>query len=114
MNQKQICETFSKGDFEAVYDHFADRIRWNIVGDQEINGKSEVMAHCRKMLESMEGAVLTNTRVLEDGDSVAVEGYCRFVAEGEKLSEVNYCDLYRFEKGALAQITSYCIAFTIH
>lgn len=111
MENRQIGEAFSKGDFESVHGFFAEKIRWNIIGDQLIEGKEQVVAHCRKMLESMEGSVLHNTNVIEGGNALAIEGYCRFRNEDNQPAEVNYCDIYHFENGQVQQITSYCIAF---
>lgn len=111
MENRQIGEAFSKGDFESVYDFFSEKIRWNIIGDQLIEGKEQVVAHCRKMLESTEGSVLHNTNVIECVNALAIEGYCRFLNEDNQPAEVNYCDIYHFENRQVRQITSYCIAF---
>ncbi len=109
MNNKQISEAFSKGNFEAAYVHFSENIQWNIIGDQPIKGKENVIAHCQKMLEGMDGT-LSNTQVIEEGNSIAIEGNCNYTGEDGKPARVDYCDIYSFEDGKIVKITSYCIS----
>lgn len=114
MDKKEIGEAFSRGSFEAAYEHFAAGIQWQIIGDQLIEGKQNVIAHCEKMLEGMDTASLHNTNVIAQGDSVAIEGYCKFQNDEGKPAEVNYCDIYSFEDGKVVKITSYCISFALN
>ena len=41
---KKLAETFSGGAFAAVYDHFADDIRWEVAGEKIVEGKNNVIA----------------------------------------------------------------------
>lgn len=107
INQK-VSEEFSKGNFEFAFPHFADDIKWNVVGASAIKGKDEVIAHCKKMQVEMAGSTLTNTKHTIGEDSIATEGYCNYENDG-KPGRVEYCDVYRFAEDKLQQITSYCI-----
>ena len=106
---KKISETFSKGDFAAVYPAMAENIIWNVVGTKTIKGKEAVMAYCDNMLVDMTGSVLTNSNYIAEGDFVAVQGYCNYTNPDNTPGRVEYCDVYRFSNKLLAEITSYCI-----
>ena len=107
INQK-VSDEFSKGNFEFAFTHFAEDIQWNVVGSSVIKGKEAVIAHCKKMLQEMDGSVLINTRHTVGEDSIATEGYCDYSNDG-KPGRVEYCDLYKFTQEKLQEITSYCI-----
>lgn len=104
-----IVQKFSSGDFPAVYSFFSDTVEWNIVGNQVVKGKAEVIDFCNKMSIEMDGAVLTNANTVQAENQIVIEGKCRyFDAEGKEAC-VSYCDIYQFEKDKINRITSYCI-----
>ncbi len=106
---KKLAETFSGGAFAAVYDHFADDIRWEVAGEKIVEGKNNVIAFCKEMTVVMGDSVLINTNIIEDGSRIAVEGKCDFIDEKNEQAQVRYCDCYLFDQGKIKTITSYCI-----
>ncbi len=106
---KNISEEFSKGNFEFAFNHFADDIRWNVVGSPVIKGKEEVIAYCNKMMTEMDGSKLNNTNQIGDDDIVSRQGYCNYVKQNNETGKLEYCDVYSFNKEKLQAITSYCI-----
>ncbi len=104
-----ISQKFSSGDFPAVYTCFSDAIEWNLVGNQVVKGKRNVIDFCNKMLVEMEGSVLTNNNVVEGENQIVIEGKCRYFDTQGKEAFVHYCDVYTFEQDKLIRITSYCI-----
>ncbi len=106
---KEICTEFSKGNFNAVYEHFSDAIQWHIIGGKTITGKEQVTEFCNKMHEEMSSSQLTNTGIIVEGNRVAIEGYCNYTNAENKPAQVQYCDVYHFEQDKIKTITSYCI-----
>ncbi|ABG61020.1 nuclear transport factor 2 family protein [Cytophaga hutchinsonii] len=104
-----IAQHFSSGDFPAVYACFNDIIEWNIIGNQVVKGKADVIDFCNKMLPEMKGAVLTNDNVIQNENQIVIEGKCRYFDAEGKEAFVSYCDIYRFENDTIKTITSYCI-----
>lgn len=108
-NQK-LSEEFSKGNFEKTYDYMTDDIVWDAIGQPAVQGKADVVEYCEKMKVEMASAVLTNTNLTAENDTVVVEGFCQSANESGEPANVRYCDVYRFENEQLKHITSYCIA----
>jgi len=104
---KNVSEEFSKGNFAAAYEHFADDASWHIVGDKTISGRKDLIAFCGKMKDVMDGT-LQNTNILIEGERIAIEGYCDYVDADWKPAKLEYCDVYRFADGKLLSVVSYC------
>ncbi len=107
---KKISEEFSKGNFSATYNHFADDIEWRIIGDKTIKGKENTIIFCNKMMVEMGTSKLNNTNVIAENNYVAIEGNCNFTNEEGKAAAVEYCDVFRFEEGKIKMITSYLVS----
>ena len=107
---QNICAEFSKGNFPAAYDHFAADIQWKIVGDKIVRGKELMAAFCDKMLQEMEGSILSNTNVIIQDNHIAIEGNCNYTNENNEPAQVEYCDVYLCDQEKIKSITSYCIS----
>ncbi len=110
---KKISEEFSKGNFPATYNHFADDIEWKIIGDKIISGKENTIAFCTKMITEMDSSTLNNINVIAENNYVAIEGNCNFTNEQGKAAAVEYCDVFRFEEGKIKTITSYLVSSVV-
>lgn len=104
-----ITDSFSLGNYPAVYDYLDEAIKWRLVGAPNLEGKAAVLQQCKKLQADMEGTHSTNTHVLINDDRIAVQGYCDYTTESGKPGKVEYCDIYRIESGKIVEITSYCI-----
>ncbi len=104
-----ISHEFSKGNFKACYDYFAQHIKWNVVGNTVLEGKEAVVSFCESMLKEMVGSTFNNTNSLLDGNKIAVEGICSFTDAADKPATVLYSDFYTFDGDKIVTITSYCI-----
>jgi len=109
----EISELFSRGLFKSVYTHFADNIKWNLVGASVISGKIKVIEHCDKMLADMAGAEMTNTNKIIADDKVVIQGHCGYTGPDNTPGKVEYCDIYRFDNEKLVEITSYIIEISL-
>ncbi len=107
----QIAEEFSKGNFEFAYNHLAQDIQWNIVGDKLLTGKDQVIEFCNKTAEYFREVTteFSTSNIIADANLVAVSGIAVFINKENKRTEVSSCDVYLFEDGKLKEITSYCI-----
>ncbi|WP_018341506.1 nuclear transport factor 2 family protein [Cytophaga aurantiaca] len=104
-----VSQKFSNGAFAAVYTYFCDDIEWNIIGNQVLKGKADIIHFCDKMLTEMESSELTNNNIIETNEQIVIEGKCRYFDAEGKDAFVNYCDIYLFENDKIKTITSYCI-----
>ena len=102
---QELTVAFAKGDARFVLSKISEDIRWNIVGDTLIEGKTNV-AEIFKSLEKT--AKLTVDHIATHGKTGAVNG-TRTLASGKT---VGFCDIYEFSNAkasAVKEITSYVI-----
>ncbi|WP_295795374.1 nuclear transport factor 2 family protein [Mucilaginibacter sp.] len=108
---KQIALAFSGGNFEFCYEHLADDITFNIVGNEIVSGKDAVIDFCNKTAQYF--TTLTTKfeldNVIVDENCVAINGTAEFYVE-DRVNYISSCDVYKFVDGKLKEITSYCIS----
>jgi limonene-1,2-epoxide hydrolase len=106
-----IAAAFSHHEFQDTYDYMLDDIEWMLVGERHIRGKVNVVATCEessKYLTTVRTRFITFT-VIEAENSVVIDSRAEYVdAEGES-SLIASCDIYEFDDGNLAAITSYTV-----
>lgn len=112
MTNKEVALAFSNGSFETTFHKLADTVEWHIFGQKKLEGKVAVMAYCREVTAYFD-TVQTDFRaysIIENLNSVAINGFAVFKRNAETVAEVNSCDVYEFdEKGLACRIRSYCI-----
>jgi hypothetical protein len=104
---QEITIALAKGDSKFILSNVTDDIRWNIIGDQLIEGK-EHLAEAVGEMKKDTVEVLTIRHIATHGKAGAVDGTVRL--ENGKLGA--FCDVYEFSnsKGsAITEITSYFI-----
>lgn len=106
---KEFHTAIAKRDREFILENISDGIRWNIVGDQLRQGKSDYAQKLEQML-SEEIAVLTIDHIITHGRDAAVSG-TKQLANGETIA---FCDVYVFsgfgKKAKVKEIDSFVIA----
>lgn len=111
-NQLTIASNFSLGKFAEVYDSMADNIQWEIVGQQTLEGKENVKAHCQNIaayFRSVTTDFNIHQTVQADG-KVVILGLGEFIREGITVSKISACDVYHFDSdNKISSIASYCI-----
>lgn len=98
---------FAKLDSKYILGNVTDDIRWNIVGDELIQGK-ENFAKALERMKADKAAQLTVHHISTHGKSGAANGTIRF----RKGKTRAFCDVYEFKdtKGlSVREITSYRI-----
>jgi ketosteroid isomerase-like protein len=110
---KQISLEFSGGNFEFAYPHLADDATWNIIGNEMLTGKADIIEFCNKTAEYFTQVTteFKTDNIIIDGDCIAINGTAEFFIEKENRSNhISSCDVYKFKDGKLQEITSYCIS----
>ncbi|WLR41706.1 hypothetical protein LC087_12630 [Bacillus carboniphilus] len=112
LKQKQIAESFSRGNFEPTFPFLSKMIEWNIVGEKTLVGREAVIEKCKQTSNYFKTITtnFTTLNIISEKNCVAVNGTAEFIRNGEQLSFVSACDVYIFnEKNELQRIDSYCI-----
>ncbi len=111
LNIAQIAEAFCSHRFVETYPYMAERVRWNIIGREELIGREAVIERCdaaAKFLETI-SPTITKLKIHRTGDTVVVEGAAQFQDQENQTSGVASCDVFQFSDGRLIEITSYVI-----
>ena len=85
---------------------------WETPGDQTLKGKEEIVPFCNKTKDyfnSIETEFI-QINLIENENSVAINGTAKFIRDNKVLATVASCDVYTFDKlNNLVSIYSYCI-----
>ena len=104
---QKLTIAFAKGDSKHILGSVTDDIRWNIVGDELIQGKDN-LAQALEQRKAGKAAELTVHHISTHGKSGAANGTVKF-NNGKTRA---FCDVYEFKdtKGSsVMEITSYVI-----
>jgi len=104
---QKLTIAFAKGDSKHILGSVTDDIRWNIVGDELIQGKKN-LAQALQQRKASKAAELTVHHISTHGRSGAANGAIKF-NNGKTRA---FCDVYEFKdtKGSsVKEITSYLI-----
>ena len=104
--QIKISKNFAKGDFEFTDMYLADDIRWNIMGENSIEGKEQVL-EVSKMLHLENFPVITINNIVAEGDYVVIESTGKATTKNGKPYNQAYCDVFKFNEGKLKEVTTY-------
>jgi len=107
----QIAEAFCSYRFVETYPYLADKIKWNIVGREELVGREAVIDRCDKSAKFLEtvSPILTKLKINRAETCVVVEGAAQFQDQENQTSSVASCDVFQFSDERLVEITSYVI-----
>jgi uncharacterized protein len=103
---RKISEEFAMGNLEFAGVYLADDIRWNILGENTIIGKQEVL-EVAKMLQLESFPVITINNIVADGDFVVIESTGKATTKNGKPYNQSYCDIFKFKEEKLVEITTY-------
>jgi uncharacterized protein len=84
----------------------ADDIKWNILGENSITGKQQVL-EVSKMIHLESLPIITIKNIVAEGNYVVIESTGE--AKTKKGTQYNqtYCDIFRFNEGKLKEVTTY-------
>ena len=111
MTITEIAEAFSRHQFELTYPYLLDSIQWNVVGNQQIEGKQDVINSCQQSANYLAGVRTTFHKfvLITNGSHVVIDCSAEYIDSEQKSTYVASCDIYEFRSGQLAAITSYTI-----
>lgn len=95
---KDMSIAFAKGDLPFVLERLADDFRWELVGEQVIEGKASFAEALELMFENT-ASKLELYSIITHGKEGAINGIC-YMNNGKKYG---FCDVYEF-KGAKEQL----------
>lgn len=111
MNNTTILHTaneyVSKGDYESFLAYCTSDTKWVFVGERILHCKEEVRAYMKEFY--IEPPVFDVELAIEDGDFVTVSGNIRLKNKTGKYEHFNYCDIWRFEDGKIAELKAFVI-----
>lgn len=111
MTNTQILHTandyVSKGDYESFLNYCTSDTKWVFVGERTLQGKEEVRAYMKEFY--IEPPLFDVELAIEDGDFVTVTGNIRLKNKSGKYEHFNYCDIWRFENGKIAELKAFVI-----
>ena len=102
----KISEEFAKGNLEFAGAYLADNIKWNILGENTIVGKKEVL-EVSKMSQLQSFPVITIKNVIAEENYVVIESSGKAKTKSGKSYNQSYCDIFKFENEMLQEITTY-------
>lgn len=107
---QQIAEAFSGHRFADAVDHLAPHVLWETRGGPTVEGREAVVAACESTTAQLQGVTTEFARFVSvvGQDAVAVDVVARYAGPDGTFT-VSSCDVYEFEAGALARITSYVV-----
>lgn len=111
MNNTTILHTaneyVSKGDYESFLAYCTSDTKWVFVGERILTGKEEVRAYMKEFY--IEPPVFDVELAIEDGEFVTVTGSISLKNKTGKYEHFNYCDIWRFEDGKIAELKAFVI-----
>jgi ketosteroid isomerase-like protein len=106
-----IALAFSRHRFDHVIPHFADDIRWDIVGGEVITGSDAVARVCNGAADDLSRTTVTYIRneAVAGEHAIAVDTLAEYRDHDGDVSMIASCDLLRFTEGKVSAIRSYTI-----
>jgi ketosteroid isomerase-like protein len=100
-------EFIAKGDYESFLAYCTADTKWVVIGERILHGKEEVRAYLKEFYQ--EPPVFDVEKSIEEGDFVMVTGEIRLRNKDGKYDHFDYCDIWRFEDGKMAELKAFVI-----
>ena len=112
MTKKEIAQAFSGGKFDKCLEYLTDHTIWDTPGEQYLEGKKDIEMFCKKISTYFD-SITTNFKqfnLIENENSVAINGTAEFIRDEKRVSFVSSCDVYKFDENKnIVSVHSYCI-----
>jgi len=100
-------EFVKNGDNESFLAYCTPNTKWVFVGERILNGKEEVRAYMKEFY--LEPPVFNVEKAIEEDNFVMVTGEIRLRNKAGKYEYFDYCDIWRFEDGKIAELKAFVI-----
>ena len=111
LSNKDILEKanalVTNGDNEGFLAFCTEDVVWEFVGDQTLSGKQAVREYMKSTY--VEPPKFDVERILADDDYVTAIGKISLNDETGKLINYEYCDVWRFRDGKMAQLKAFVV-----
>lgn len=108
---EKINASFAEGNTEGFLDRCSDNVKWTMVGEKTVEGKTAIREWMSSM-ECPEPPQFTVDKLLADGDLVAASGNMTMKNEEGQIVPYAYCDIYRFSDGKVIELSSFVVKTT--
>jgi ketosteroid isomerase-like protein len=114
LSNKAILETansfVAKGNYEQFLTYCTEDTEWNFIGEQTLHGKEAVRQYMASVY--VEPPVFNVEHTIEEGNFVTVVGKISLKDKAGKTVDYDYCDVWRFRDGKLAEVKAFVIAIS--
>ena len=100
-------EFVKKGNYESFLVYCTQDTKWVFVGERTLEGRDKVRAYMKEFY--LEPPVFTVEKTIEDGNYVTVTGEITLKAANGAYNHYDYCDVWRFENGKIAELKAFVI-----
>ena len=108
---KEILEKANAAIVAGMNEEFltycAEDTRWTFVGDRTLQGKEAVLNYMTQ--NYIQPPRFNVTKLVEDGDMLVAVGEILIKDEKGIDAKHQYCDIWRFENGLMAELTAFVI-----
>lgn len=104
---QQVNAAFEANNIEGFLDFCADNVKWTMAGEKTIEGKDGIREFANSMGD-MEPPKINSKNMIAEADSVAAYGDMTMNEKGT-TNAYDYCDVYRFQDGAIVELISYVV-----
>lgn len=96
-----------KGNNEGFLNYCTDDVTWTFVGEQTIRGKDKIRKYMMETyISPPEFDIVT---LISEGDYVTAIGSISLKDNQGKVNSFEYCDLWKFRDGLMAELTAFVI-----
>lgn len=100
-------EFVKKGNYESFLFYCTQDTKWVFVGERILEGRDKVREYMKEFY--LEPPVFTVEKTIEDGSYVTVTGEITLKAANGTYNHYDYCDVWRFENGKIAELKAFVI-----
>lgn len=100
-------EFVKKGNYESFLVYCTQDTKWVFVGERILKGRDKVREYMKEFY--LEPPVFTVEKTIEDGSYVTVTGEITLKAANGTYNHYDYCDVWRFENGKIAELKAFVI-----
>ena len=100
-------EFVKKGNYESFLVYCTKDTKWVFVGERILEGRDKVREYMKEFY--LEPPVFTVEKTIEDGNYVTVTGEITLKAANGTYNHYDYCDIWRFENGKIAELKAFVI-----
>ena len=104
---EKVNASFAEGGVEGFLSHCADDVVWTMVGNKTTRGKKAIREWMASM--DMEPPKFTVENIIAEGDFVTAYGGMTMKDKEGKTGSYEYCDIYRFRGGKIAELRSFVV-----